>query len=69
MGNLIYGIVGVVVLVMVIPLIGTAIAASKTSGGTNYTATELTLLNLVPTLIVVGLIIGALVYAGLHMKK
>jgi len=64
-GNLIYGVVGIVIAITIIPIASGAITASLG----NYTATEQTLLKLVPTLLVVGLIIGALVYAGLHMKK
>lgn len=63
-GMLIYGVIGVVIAVTVIPVASNQITQSLG----NYSATERTLLQLVPTMLVVGVLIGALVYAGLKMS-
>jgi len=60
-GSIISVVIGIVVAVIMIPVAITQITAS--SG--NYTGTQSTLLNLVPTLLVVGLLVGAVATAGI----
>jgi len=64
-GTLITFVIGIVIAVIVIPIAITEIDASAG----NYSSSQQSLLNLVPLLLVVGLLIGAVVVAGLKMKK
>jgi uncharacterized membrane protein YciS (DUF1049 family) len=64
-GNIIYYIVGIVIAVAIIPVAITSINDSKG----NYTASQQSLLDLVPLMLVIALIVGALVVAGLKLKQ
>ena len=60
-GSLIVFIIGIVIAVTVIPIATTAITASKE----NFTSSQQTLLDLIPTILVVALLIGGLSIAGI----
>jgi hypothetical protein len=64
-GKLIYYVIAVVIAVAIIPI---AIITINQALG-NFTTTQQTLLLLVPTLLVIGLVVGAISYIGFGGKN